>query len=112
MRTKGLGLIGVAVLGITAVAFAAVPDVPSNPNPAINSLGVSATPVLRWTAGARATSHDVYWGTVNPPPFAANVLAANYELPTLNYNTTYYWRIDEVNANGTTTGAVWSFTTE
>ncbi len=24
---------------------------------------------------------------------------------------TYYWRIDEVNANGTTTGYVWSFTT-
>jgi hypothetical protein len=26
-------------------------------------------------------------------------------------NTTYYWRIDEKNANGTTTGDVWRFTT-
>ena len=26
-------------------------------------------------------------------------------------DTTYYWRIDEVNAEGTTTGNVWSFTT-
>jgi hypothetical protein len=26
--------------------------------------------------------------------------------------TTYYWRIDEVNTYGTTTGTVWSFTTE
>jgi hypothetical protein len=26
--------------------------------------------------------------------------------------TTYYWRIDEKNANGTTTGDVWSFTTQ
>jgi hypothetical protein len=27
-------------------------------------------------------------------------------------NTTYYWRIDEVNPNGgTTSGKVWSFTT-
>jgi hypothetical protein len=27
-------------------------------------------------------------------------------------DTTYYWRIDEINAAGTTTGIVWSFTTE
>jgi hypothetical protein len=27
-------------------------------------------------------------------------------------NTTYYWRIDEKNETGTTTGDVWSFTTE
>ena len=26
-------------------------------------------------------------------------------------DTTYYWRIDELNAAGTTTGNVWSFTT-
>ena len=26
-------------------------------------------------------------------------------------STTYYWRIDEKNATGTTTGDVWSFTT-
>ena len=30
----------------------------------------------------------------------------------MNNDTTYYWRIDEVNAGGTTTGVVWSFTTE
>ena len=27
-------------------------------------------------------------------------------------STTYYWRVDEKNAGGTTTGDVWSFTTE
>jgi hypothetical protein len=26
-------------------------------------------------------------------------------------DTIYYWRIDEINAGGTTTGTVWSFTT-
>jgi hypothetical protein len=25
--------------------------------------------------------------------------------------TIYFWRIDEVNSSGTTTGVVWSFTT-
>jgi hypothetical protein len=29
----------------------------------------------------------------------------------MNYGATYYWRIDEKNAGGTTTGNVWSFTT-
>ncbi|MHC4622216.1 MAG: hypothetical protein ACYTEQ_31160, partial [Planctomycetota bacterium] len=29
----------------------------------------------------------------------------------MSNNTTYYWRIDEINASGTTTGIVWSFTT-
>jgi hypothetical protein len=29
----------------------------------------------------------------------------------MNADTTYYWQINEKNAGGTTTGAVWSFTT-
>jgi len=29
----------------------------------------------------------------------------------MSYNTTYYWRIDEINSFATTTGTVWSFTT-
>jgi hypothetical protein len=29
----------------------------------------------------------------------------------LNPGTTYYWRVDQVNAQGTMTGDVWSFTT-
>jgi len=31
---------------------------------------------------------------------------------TLMYNTTYYWRVDEIDGTGTTTGPVWSFVTE
>jgi len=29
----------------------------------------------------------------------------------LDVNTTYFWRIDEINSNGTRTGVLWSFTT-
>jgi hypothetical protein len=35
-----------------------------------------------------------------------------YILDQLDANTTYYWRIDEIAANGAiTTGRIWTFTT-
>ena len=40
-----------------------------------------------------------------------NQAGTTYNPGTLTANATYYWRIDEKNANGTTTGTVWSFTT-
>jgi parallel beta-helix repeat protein len=82
-----------------------------SPAPTNGAGNVSLTQDISWTAGNRATSHDVYFGTVNPPPFIANQTAATFDTGTMNGNTTYYWRIDEKNAGGTTTGIVWSFTT-
>jgi len=83
----------------------------TNPNPYDGQEGVSRTPILRWTADLDATSHDVYFGTNNPPPFIRNQPDTTYEPGTLELATTYYWRIDEVGAYGTITGAVWSFRT-
>lgn len=83
----------------------------SNPNPANGATGVSTTADLNWTAGSRATSHDIYFGTSNPPSFAGNQTATTFDPGTMAYATTYYWQIDEVGLGGTTTGVVWSFTT-
>jgi len=87
----------------------------TSPNPAHLATSVSIDANLSWTAGSGATSHDVYFGT-NPTPgageFKGNQAGTTYNPPgSLGYNTTYYWRIDEKNAGGTTTGDVWSFTT-
>jgi hypothetical protein len=65
---------------------------------------------LIWTAGADAISHDVYFGTTNPPPFIRNQTATTYEPGKMAENTGYYWRIDEVNVWGKTTGTSWRFT--
>jgi alpha-galactosidase len=65
---------------------------------------------LIWTAGADAISHDVYFGTTNPPPFIRNQAATTYDPNTMDEGTGYYWRIDEVNEWGKTTGTVWRFT--
>ena len=79
--------------------------------------------ILSWTPGMFAASHDVYFGTdfndVNNG--TADVLLSeaqdvNYCNPgPLEFGTTYYWRIDEVNAPPHLTiykGDIWSFSTE
>ncbi|MHC4494194.1 MAG: discoidin domain-containing protein, partial [Planctomycetota bacterium] len=84
--------------------------------------------ILGWETGAFAASHDVYFGTVFDDVNDADttnprgVLASRGQLPTsytppqrLNFVTTYYWRIDEVNAppsNMVHKGDIWSFMTE
>ena len=93
-------------------AAPAPPGVASNPNPADGATGVSTSVIMGWTAGADTDSHDVYFGTSPSPAFQGNQGGTGYNPGTLANSTTYYWRIDEVNADGTTTGTVWSFTTQ
>lgn len=74
---------------------------------------------LSWTAGKNAQSHDVYVGTSysdvynanhNAKEFKGNQTSTKYALDD-SYSSipTYYWRVDEVNSNGTVKGAVYSF---
>jgi len=87
----------------------------SNPKPADGAQNV-ILPLLQWTAGETAVFHDVYFGT-NPTPGAAEyrgrqAFTVYWLVAGLTPETTYYWRIDEVEANGTKyTGDVWSFST-
>lgn len=87
------------------------PDRASNPDPPHQATGISAGANLTWTPGARATSHDVYFGTSDPPPSRGNQAVATYDPGGMIPGATYYWRIDEVNAAGTTPGLVWTFST-
>ena len=85
----------------------------SNPNPAHEAEGISINPVLSWTAGVAAESHDVYFGATNPPAFIDNQALAEttYSPGPLTFNTTYYWRINEVQGSEVFAGPFWSFTT-
>ncbi len=78
--------------------------------------------VLSWAAGQKATAHDVYLGT-DPNAVAAATTASqayrgrqntsSIDPGRLNLGATYYWRVDEVQADGTVVkGYVWSFTAE
>jgi regulation of enolase protein 1 (concanavalin A-like superfamily) len=66
---------------------------------------------LSWNAGDDATSHDVYFGTTNPPPFVQNQTATTYDTGALALNTMYYWQINEVGPGGTAVGEIRSFRT-
>jgi hypothetical protein len=106
-----LGTIEGDVWSFTTAAAPPPPGQAANPTPGNNATGIAINATLSWTAGSGATSHDVYFGTTNPPAFQNNQAAATFNPGTLAYSTTYYWRIDEKNANGTTTGNIWTFTT-
>ncbi|MBN1805774.1 MAG: hypothetical protein JW837_11020 [Sedimentisphaerales bacterium] len=97
----------------------------SNPDPANRSINVTQTPVLTWSSGVHAASYEVYFGTdaeavknadTSSPEHKAggNLGSEAYETGQLDWNTTYYWRIDEANstnADSPWTGPLWSFTT-
>jgi len=83
----------------------------ANPSPANGASNVAKTTTLSWTAGPGAASHDVYFGTSNPPAFQNNQTATTFDPGVLDFNTTYYWCIDEVNGPNTVTGDLWMFTT-
>ena len=83
----------------------------SDPNPADRTTGISINADLSWTADIHVISHDVYFGASYPPPFRCNQTATIFDPGIMAYETTYYWRIDEINKWGTTSGEIWSFTT-
>ena len=93
--------------------FGTLPPPPAawNPNPPNAAIGVNMHPMLTWQSGTGAASHDVYFGPTDPPAFQANQTETTFYPDYLSEETTYYWRIDEVNPDGTTTGPVWRFTT-
>ena len=98
----------------------------SDPNPADKETGVSVNArLLNWIPGFAAQNHNVYFGTDSADVSAATLNntrgtlysvgqdEAVFDPRPLEHSTTYYWRIDEVKADGTVTkGRVWRFTTE
>ncbi|HOC61863.1 MAG: PA14 domain-containing protein [Sedimentisphaerales bacterium] len=104
------------------------PTLAKGPKPEDGAIDIPRDVVMSWTAGKYAATHDVYFGTAFDDVNAASrsnplgVLvsqgqaAATYDpAGLLEFDTTYYWRIDEVNAAPSTQifrGKVWSFTTE
>jgi len=97
-----------------------------SPNPTQHAANVRQTPILSWRAGEQAAKHDVYFGddrqaVANATTADAVIYrgrqeldATTFEPEPLEWNKTYFWRVDEVNdanAGSPWTGSVLDFTT-
>ena len=90
-------------------------DSPINPVPENRSANLdSSTIVFSWNASSEVLSYDFFLGTDpgNLVRMATGLTAKTYTAKNLKEGTTYYWRVDAITANGTSSSAVWSFTTK
>jgi len=92
------------------------PNTPSNPSPADDEIDVELDVDLDWDGGdpdGDSVVYDVYFGQTSPPPIVSTGQSgSSYDLPILDFGTTYYWQIvarDEWGAE--TVGPEWDFTT-
>jgi hypothetical protein len=92
------------------------PYTPNTPSPVNNSINISVSTILSWSGGdpdGHVVTYDLYFGdTIPPPKIQSNHSSTSYNLPTLDYNTKYYWQIiswDELGKSSQ--GAQWTFTT-
>ena len=93
--------------------------------PTNGAVDVTQTPMLEWKPGLQAVSHELYFGmnqeavrnaTKASPEYQGTKALGdeNYDPGKLAWESTYYWRIDEVNdlhPDSPWVGNVWSFTT-
>jgi hypothetical protein len=102
---------------ITGEGFEQLLGKAKNPSPANGEQGLTL-PLFTWTAGATAVLHNMYLGT-SPDLTEADLVGPpltsplHYHSGTLIPGAQYFWRVDEVEADGTTvyTGDVWTFST-
>jgi len=102
-------------VGLSKVQFFEVPGPKAiRPQPDDGSTDAEVhKAALEWRPGLKAARHKVYVGrTPSGLKLLGTVEKTTARLSTLARDTTYYWRIDEVQDDETVTpGTVWSFTT-
>ena len=92
------------------------PSQPSQPYPANGSNNIPLNVDLSWECSDEdgdEITYDIYFGDSSPPPLIVQNYSLNqYSPPTLEYSTTYYWRIVAWDSEGTkSTGEIWHFVT-
>jgi len=110
------GLTAVATFSLRVQPTNLAPEIPKNPLPADNAIGVKTMGVLAWTCidpENDSLKYDIYFGTgTNPPKISTDHTGAQYSGLILEYDTRYYWKIVARDPySHEVTSPVWSFTT-
>jgi hypothetical protein len=87
-----------------------------NPQPPDSSMNISVNLTeTTWENPVGVIGNELWWGTnsSNLVLVLSGGLFTSYSISdTLEYEQTYYWRVDEIGPNGTSEGSIWRFTTE
>ncbi len=105
--------------GLSEVRFMYIPVNASDPVPASGTTAVDLDAVLSWRAGREAAMHEVYVSTDEQAVIDGTapidvITEASYSPANLDLETTYYWKVSEVNEAEVPSAwdsNVWSFTT-
>ncbi len=105
--------------GLSEVRFFQNPYYAREPQPASGSVGVDPAVTLSWRAGRGAASHEIHLSTdeqavADSAALIATATDSSYQPGSLTLETTYYWKVDEVDETGASVPAgsdVWSFST-
>ena len=93
------------------------PNEPIYLNPSNDTANVNIYADISWNGSDPDpddnVTYDVYFGMTTPPPkVSSNQTTSTYDPGSLDYNTTYYWRIVAWDNKGASTSSpIWSFTT-
>jgi hypothetical protein len=93
------------------------PLTPNSSSPQNGIAGVDTGATLSWASGdtdpGDTVTYDIYFGTETPPPQVAAVEPlTSYDPGTMEHDTTYYWQVMARDNHGdSTSGPIWSFTT-
>ena len=106
--------------GLSEVRFFSIPVQAREPYPAVGAFDVELDLNLGFRAGREGIEHDVYFSddlqaVADGTAPVERVTQTNYGPVSLDLDTTYFWRVDEVNeAEPITTwpGNIWHFTTQ
>ena len=103
-------------INLSVVTGSEPPYEPTDPSPEDGAINVTIDAILSWTGGdpdGDPVTYDIYFGTTSPPEkIEGNQTETTYDPGTLDYETTYYWKIIAWDDSGESTeGAIWEFTT-
>jgi hypothetical protein len=111
--TSGYGML--PQYGLSEIRFLYVPTQAREPQPTDGDTSATVDVVLNWRAGREAAVHEVYLGTDSTDLALVQSAAGNSAaIGPLDYATTYYWQIVEVNHAedpASYAGPVWRFST-